>query len=661
MSRFSPTQHAYQPTEDDPLPMDPPLPVTSDPPTTAVALWLQVPSSRQLDPHTLTVAIWALQGEKTLVYATFQDSLPDFSLVQAWLRQYKPPSVYWALKNQGKHPNTQITTAVAERMESLSETLAATTESTSAAAAAATHGADGAAPLHISITGVDSNLFQDSHRTMPALLQNLVQGNSAAQYALKANVDLSTTGKATTPLCAGLAVLWHGLALTDDTVTGYQIMPATRAPFLVLDRAATSSLNIWPVAHQGQAAAQGATTDKDSIYGLLSKPCETPGGKRLLQQWLQQPLTCLATLQQRQQAVAHLVNNSVERTSLKAAGLAIVKMDLGALATKLAHYAACTTDHDNDNETKESPFGSTRKALQTLYELYLAASQKIPALTEQVTQVAAVASDDQVLWKTWSAVLPTLRNELQRSVALVEAVLDLDQAPREFLVQASYQPDLQDLQQELTSVQAQVDEEHAAMQETWAAAAGLSSAQAQQVRLEFDEKESVWQFRLPQANDARILQEQLAGQVLVHRVLKNGAHFSTKTLRQLSDRRQTLLAQYDRLQRQVARDAVAVGATYAAVLGRLARVVAQMDAVTALAHVSAFYNYCRPELTDGDQDGLGIRLEQARHPCVELQENVEYIPNNVELVYGESSFLILTGPNVSLRLTKKNVSNDWYI
>ena len=60
----------------------------------------------------------------------------------------------------------------------------------------------------------------------------------------------------------------------------------------------------------------------------------------------------------------------------------------------------------------------------------------------------------------------------------------------------------------------------------------------------------------------------------------------------------------------------------------------------------AYNNYCRPELTDGEEDGMGIELQEARHPCVELQENVEYIPNNVSLLFGESSFLVLTGPNV---------------
>lgn len=62
---------------------------------------------------------------------------------------------------------------------------------------------------------------------------------------------------------------------------------------------------------------------------------------------------------------------------------------------------------------------------------------------------------------------------------------------------------------------------------------------------------------------------------------------------------------------------------------------------------AAYNNYCRPELTDSEESGTGIKLEQARHPCVELQDGVEYIPNDVQLVYGESSFMILTGPNVS--------------
>ena len=40
------------------------------------------------------------------------------------------------------------------------------------------------------------------------------------------------------------------------------------------------------------------------------------------------------------------------------------------------------------------------------------------------------------------------------------------------------------------------------------------------------------------------------------------------------------------------------------------------------------------------------QLKEARHPCVELQENVEFIPNDISLVFGDSSFLLVTGPNM---------------
>jgi DNA mismatch repair protein MSH2 len=50
-------------------------------------------------------------------------------------------------------------------------------------------------------------------------------------------------------------------------------------------------------------------------------------------------------------------------------------------------------------------------------------------------------------------------------------------------------------------------------------------------------------------------------------------------------------------------------------------------------------------MTDSDDDGFGIELKEARHPCVELQDNVNFIPNNFDLVYGSSSFLLVTGPN----------------
>ena len=48
---------------------------------------------------------------------------------------------------------------------------------------------------------------------------------------------------------------------------------------------------------------------------------------------------------------------------------------------------------------------------------------------------------------------------------------------------------------------------------------------------------------------------------------------------------------------------------------------------------------------------LYSQLQGARHPCVELQEDVDYIPNDISLVFGESNFLLVTGPNMGGKST----------
>lgn len=137
----------------------------------------------------------------------------------------------------------------------------------------------------------------------------------------------------------------------------------------------------------------------------------------------------------------------------------------------------------------------------------------------------------------------------------------------------------------------------------------------------------------------------LADHVKVHRLLKNGVYFSNKELRELSTTKQDLIAEYDRHQKQVVQDAMKVAATYQGPLERTNELIAQLDVLVSLAHVAAYspHGYCRPTMTDGEEDGMGIKLKDARHPCVELQDNVEFIPNDFNLVFGESSFLLLTG------------------
>ena len=39
---------------------------------------------------------------------------------------------------------------------------------------------------------------------------------------------------------------------------------------------------------------------------------------------------------------------------------------------------------------------------------------------------------------------------------------------------------------------------------------------------------------------------------------------------------------------------------------------------------------------------------------MELQENVEFIPNDINLIYGSSSFILVTGPNMGGKVRAKD-------
>ena len=75
-----------------------------------------------------------------------------------------------------------------------------------------------------------------------------------------------------------------------------------------------------------------------------------------------------------------------------------------------------------------------------------------------------------------------------------------------------------------------------------------------------------------------------------------------------------------------------------------ARVLAQLDALAALAEVAARYGYVRPEIDDGDT----IEIHDGRHPVVEqaLPGGEPFVPNDIRLSAGER-LLLITGPNMA--------------
>jgi hypothetical protein len=208
------------------------------------------------------------------------------------------------------------------------------------------------------------------------------------------------------------------------------------------------------------------------------KHCCTNGGKQLLYHWLQQPLIDYQQIMLRQTAVAVLYRQSIRRDTIRTQGLqSFSSTNLHQIANTLSYYsslveptAPTTTsqgekgggvdDNDDDNDRTTShhptlpvgtgkrknngPGWNTRKALMAMYQLYLISSQKLPILTEQLqlalssSTSSSTQTDNEEEGEESSELLMELAHtlhqcvmELERSVHLIEAVIDLDRAPRE--------------------------------------------------------------------------------------------------------------------------------------------------------------------------------------------------------------------------------------
>ncbi|MBI3811586.1 MAG: DNA mismatch repair protein MutS [Nitrospirae bacterium] len=81
----------------------------------------------------------------------------------------------------------------------------------------------------------------------------------------------------------------------------------------------------------------------------------------------------------------------------------------------------------------------------------------------------------------------------------------------------------------------------------------------------------------------------------------------------------------------------------------MARSVALLDVLAALAEVAAAEHYVKPEVHDGDD----IRITDGRHPMLErmLPGGARFIPNDAMMDRQDNRLLIITGPNMAGKST----------
>ncbi|KAJ1733405.1 MSH2 protein, partial [Coemansia biformis] len=407
-----------------------------------------------------------------------------------------------------------------------------------------------------------------------------------------------------------LAAIINYLNLLADegSFGGYSLHTHSLAQYMKLDAAAVQALNLLPSAQDGASKTM-------SLLGLLNH-CKTSQGQRLLAQWLKQPLLDLAAIEERLQLVELFFNDVETREVLRAAHLRSMP-DFKRLANRFQRGTATLQD------------------TVRVYQVAIA----LPMLCDALSGSSADART--LVEKHYLSDLLQITDNLADFRNLVETTVDLSMADHhEFILRADFDEGLQETKAQMDSEMARISDEQMRVSHD------LDLEANKKLKLE-NHSTFGHCLRVSRTDGAR-----LRGQGTRYfelSTLKTGVLFTTPTLRDASRSYRSLSEAYGKAQQALVKEVIKVAASYCAVLERLNKIIAHLDVVLSFAEASATapIPYTRPTLMrDGD-----VRLVAARHPCLEVQEGVSFIANDVTLAKGESEFVIITGPNMGGKST----------
>lgn len=157
-------------------------------------------------------------------------------------------------------------------------------------------------------------------------------------------------------------------------------------------------------------------------------------------------------------------------------------------------------------------------------------------------------------------------------------------------------------------------------------------------------------FRSTRTDDERALRN-AKKDLKILSILKNGVHFTTSALESLSYRYREVQEEYAEKQQTIMQCALETALTYLPLVESVCDELAELDVLVGFATAASYapMEYTRPVMRP---QGSGIvSLKGARHPCVEFMDDVQFVPNDYELVKGRSAMQIITGPNMGGKST----------
>ncbi|KAF7291906.1 DNA mismatch repair protein 2 [Mycena indigotica] len=385
--------------------------------------------------------------------------------------------------------------------------------------------------------------------------------------------------------------------------------------YMKLDASALRALNL--------VEAPGVTraTRNTTLLGLLNK-CKTAQGTRLLGTWLKQPLTNLHEIQKRQNLVEIFVEDTNTRRALQDENMKVFP-DLRRLSKRLQKGIATLED------------------VVRVYQVVVL----LPTLIETLENTRV--DEEQNTGLIEEIYLTHLRNysaNLSKYAEMVEHTVDLEATDQHnYIIKPEYKPSLLELADSVREARDGLD--------------GVHKKEARELDLDMDKKLHLehnptygYCFRVTKPEWKKI-EDSKGSDYISLGSTKSGCFFTTKKLKQFAADYRDYTEKYEREQRKLVEEIVDIAKTYTTVLETLDNVIAHLDVILSFAHVAvnATDAYVKPKVTPRGTGDLVLR--DARHPCLEAQDDINFIPNDVEMVKNKSEFQIITGPNMGGKST----------
>lgn len=364
------------------------------------------------------------------------------------------------------------------------------------------------------------------------------------------------------------------------------------AEFMALDAASRRNLELTQTLREGKV--------KGSLFGGLDRTI-TPMGTRMLHQWVSQPLIDVEYILQRQDGVAAFFDDGLTRAEVRQALKPLG--DLERLVNRVVGGSALPRDLAGIRGTLED----TPVVLGLLDKSNPAIAQLLTNCTDCSDELAllreAIAEEPPATLQTAGVFRAGFSEEL-------DAVVDASAHAREWI---------------------------AGLEEKERARTGIKS-----LKVGYN-KVFGYYIEVTRANDGMVPDDYIRKQTLV-----NAERYITPEMKEYENLVLNAEERIREIEARLFRDVCERLGANAARLLNLARTLAEVDCLAALAEVAALEGYVRPELTNEDV----LDIVDGRHPVVEhsLRGGQRFVPNDAVFEEGER-IRIITGPNMSGKST----------